>query len=40
MDDQSSFRICVQIQALLKNFVETAKFLFLLKIQTMMESIA
>ena len=33
MDDQLSFRICVQTQALLKNFVETAKFLFLMKVR-------
>ena len=33
MDDQRSFRICVQTEALLMNSVETVKFLFLMKVQ-------
>ena len=33
MDNQWSFRICVQNQGLLKKFLETAKFLFLIKVQ-------
>ena len=33
MDDQLSFKICVQTQTLLKNFVENVKFLFVMKVQ-------
>ena len=41
MDDQWSFRICVQTQAPLKNFGETAKLVFLMKVQnSVMESLA
>ena len=33
MDDHWSFRICVQIPIILKNFLENASFLFSIKVQ-------
>ena len=33
MDDHWSFRICVQIPIILKNFGENARFLFSMKVQ-------